>query len=837
MLRLHTLGELSVCRAGESAPIKTVQKRSLMLLAILASSRNARISRERIINILWPESNPESSRASLRQAVFATRRELGTDDVILGSTELLLNAAVITSDLKEFCFAVGEGDFHRAVELYVGPFLDGIQARSSQGFEGWAETQRKLYADEYRHALERLAGSADSEGESIKAVGLWRKLVTEDPLSSRYAVGLMESLIAAGDSAAALAHFRLYESLIKEELSALPDPAVALIARRVQDGEGSVLRSVFLRTGHSDFVIPPTGREAPPAETAKPVRSGVMITAAIAVVLALGTLAFAARSHVRPDGTRRLVIAPFENNTGNRQLDAIGAMISGRIAEELARTGQISVIDPATAFFAARDAKELAGSVSGHPASVRAISRATDADLVTTGEYFRKGDSLQFHARVSDARSNRVIASIQPVTVLAAATAEAVETVRQRVLGILAREVDPRLSEVIEEQAFPPTFDAYRAYTSGLDLFSRHDYPSAAVQFRRAYQIDTSFTAALIWAVHAYGNGSDLARSLLDTLYVRRGGLSPLDRYGVDALRAHYAGKIDSSITAARTAGGIAPRSQWNWNAALWALSANRPREAITLLEHLDPMRGWLKGSPDYWAQLSAAQHAVGDHDEERETNESGLRVFPADKRLLRSKVRSLAAQGRIQELNSGVSEMLATSEEFHVPGRLAIFVFELRAHGYAADANALLTRSLPYYAARWAGTRDGRLEFAELLFQGQRWREARSQFRLAAHDTPESLWIFGSLGICAAILGESTEAVAIADSLGRITGEARPTAVFLRASVLARLRRRAEAVAMLRQSYALGYPKMSRFIGHSDRHFFPDLWGYPPFEEFYKSD
>jgi hypothetical protein len=124
------------------------------------------------------------------------------------------------------------------------------------------------------------------------------------------------------------------------------------------------------------------------------------------------------------------------------------------------------------------------------------------------------------------------------------------------------------------------------------------------------------------------------------------------------------------------------------------------------------------------------------------------------------------------------------------------------------------------------------------MLFANQQWTDARSQLQSAAHDysNPQEYGILGELGVCAAVLGDTATAVSIADSLGRITGLLRPNAIYWKAIVLARLRRRAEAVALLNQAYAMGWPKASPF-GHSLRQRFPDLFGYRPFEEFYKSD
>ena len=58
----------------------------------------------------------------------------------------------------------------------------------------------------------------------------WRKLTTLDPLSSRFALGLMRSLVGLGDRAEALMHARMYERLVHMELGTPPDSVVTAYA-------------------------------------------------------------------------------------------------------------------------------------------------------------------------------------------------------------------------------------------------------------------------------------------------------------------------------------------------------------------------------------------------------------------------------------------------------------------------------------------------------------------------------------------------------------------------------------------------------------------------------
>jgi DNA-binding SARP family transcriptional activator len=222
-LYLQTFGGLAILRDGAPAEGAGAQRRRLALLALLAAAGDRGMSREKLLLILWPESDLERARKNLAQAVYALRRDLGAEELVQGTNDLRLNAELLSSDLSEFQRALSEGRKEDAVALYKGPFLDGIFFDEAPEFERWAETERGHYAREFAEALESLAIDAADRGEPRVAVGYWRRLANTDPLNAKAALGLMKGLTAAGDRAQALQHYRVYEMLLRQELDLAPD--------------------------------------------------------------------------------------------------------------------------------------------------------------------------------------------------------------------------------------------------------------------------------------------------------------------------------------------------------------------------------------------------------------------------------------------------------------------------------------------------------------------------------------------------------------------------------------------------------------------------------------
>jgi TolB-like protein/DNA-binding SARP family transcriptional activator/Tfp pilus assembly protein PilF len=234
MFQLRTLGGLALQQDGTLLDQVNAQRKALALLAVLAAAGASGVGREKVMLLLWPESDAGRARGALKQMLHILRRHLGSPDAILGTTELHLNPQYVESDVARFRAALAAGDLEAAASLYDGAFLDGVHVDGAPEFHEWAEQQRTELERSFREALERLARAADACGDAERGIAWWARLQAADPMNGRVAVCLMEALEASGDRAAALRHARIHETLLREEWGLEPDPAVAALAARLR---------------------------------------------------------------------------------------------------------------------------------------------------------------------------------------------------------------------------------------------------------------------------------------------------------------------------------------------------------------------------------------------------------------------------------------------------------------------------------------------------------------------------------------------------------------------------------------------------------------------------
>jgi serine/threonine-protein kinase len=236
-MRLTMLGGLVLQQDGRLHTGPAAQRRRLALLAVIAAAGGRGVSRDRLIGLFWPDSDPEAGRHSLYQSLHVLRRSLGSEDLFLGSSVLQLNPERISSDIAEFDEAIERGAHERAVRVYRGPFLDGFRLDQAPLFEQWQDAERARRSREYGAALEALAAMASARGDTPAAIRSWRRLATEDPVSTRAALGLIEALVAGGDRASALQFATVHASLVRQQLDADPDPAVEVWIARLRSGD------------------------------------------------------------------------------------------------------------------------------------------------------------------------------------------------------------------------------------------------------------------------------------------------------------------------------------------------------------------------------------------------------------------------------------------------------------------------------------------------------------------------------------------------------------------------------------------------------------------------
>ena len=834
MLRLRTFGAAGLQRADGSSI--ALQRRPLALLAFVAASADG-ASREKTLGVLWPDVDEERARHSLAQTLYSLRRSCGAE-VVRGTNVLQLDAALITTDLAEFEQALAAHDPERAAELYAGPFLDDFHLPNAGEFERWVEAERAELALRAARALEACAARAAQRGEARLAVEWWQRLAALDPLDSRVALAFIEALAAAGDVTGAVRHAQLHQTLLRSELDLPPDAAVAAFAERLRSGEAAIVRpaemtaaemapekmvpaelappesyrSTTSEQGADDAAPDRTASRAPARRRRRLSLRWVAAALVLAVVVAIAGRSLLPRAGVQTD-QRRVVVATFENNTGDSTLAPLGDMAADWVATELARTGLVDVVDSRAVI----GSPNPSGRSAKLPrdAQMHELAQRVGAEILVWGSYYRLGDTLEFHAEVTDAKDGSLLREVPPIAVLASEPMAGVRRLGSRVMGALATIENPRLAEWAARGGTPPSYEAYREFVDGLEADVRLDFAAALPHYLRARALDSTFLQPLLYAADAEANLGQPARaeSTLERVALQRNRLVPADQYQLDYQIAQLRGNLGKAYEAARAMARVSPTSESFVVAGQGAMAVDRPREALQWFERVNLNEGWVKGWAAYWSWLVGAAHLAGDDEAALRFAREGRRAFPDQLQTYEWLAWELAATGRTAALDAVLDSAATAPGTSGTSYGMVLYMSAagLATHGHANDAHRLWLRTVRYFASHAAGLDSSERDYqARALLQAGRAAEAEHIAQALVRAYPDQPDFLGTLGSIAAVAGDTAVVRTISGRLVEAAhaaagGSAAGTVALARARIEALRGNHAVAIALIRQALSSG--------------------------------
>lgn len=842
MIEVCTLGTAEL-RGSDGCALHSLlaQPKRFALLVYLAvchsySSRR----RDSVVALLWPELDAGHARGALRQALRFIRREVG-DGVLNGhrEAELRLEDGMLWCDAIAFGLACQEGRLADALRLYRGDFLNGFfVSDASPAFDEWVETERTHLKRLAVEAARSLAQQCEQQGETALALQWARRALSVCPDDEETVRRLIALLDRLGDRVAAVHVYEEFARRVAQDYGVLPAAETQALLKVVRS------RTTVESTAPPEPWAASTesGSSARvPVRAAFPRAAWTVAAVAGAVTLALGgyLLAFRAQHHLGFD-PQRMVVEPFDNETGDSSLAPLGRMAVDWITEGLMETGLVQVV-PATTVSLAAEGRP--GSAKGQElARSQVLARETGAGVVVSGAYYRTGDSVRFQAQIIDAATGRLLQAVQPASAGVRDPVLGVEVVRQRVAGSLAPLLDAKLSSWAAVQSHPPSFEAYQEFIVGREMMSRNrDARGALPHLYRAAASDSTYVVPLLWAIAAHLRLGERAQaeSLASVLERSRASLAPLDRYVLDRHEAELAGDLARALRASRQLVALAPRSQFVYWVALDASRLNRPREAVEALKQLDPTFPWVRNWQEYWARLAYNLHMLGDYRQELSVARRARHERPELLRYLWLEVQALAALGRIDEVRKRLDESLTLPfgqaqdpGGAWVPGEvMRNAALELRAHGHREAAQEALDRANAWYAARPREEKtsvDERYSLLQRVYEAERWDQAVALAASLLSADSGNLACRGYWAQATAHRGDREGAARASAWFAHLRDPSlHGDQSYFRSQIAAVLGQREEAVRLLGEAYASGF--VHDYYDHLQQDF-EGLQDYPPY-------
>jgi DNA-binding SARP family transcriptional activator len=493
---LRALGGLDLKAGGaEVRPLQNQPKR-LGILVFLASTQSSR-RRDTLLGLFWPELDQERARGALRQALYMLRRELGEDALPgRGEDEVGVDHNRLHLDTAAFERAATNGDSRAAMELYRGDFLDGFfVSGAAVEFENWVSAERarlRALAAQTAWALaesEAACGGAEASVWIRRAVGL----SPDDESALRRAVSLLDHL---GDRAGALQLYHEFRDRLAREYGASPAAQTEALGAALRKPNGALPAAV------------PAAASPPPPPAAEPAAvvpgpepaAGRTVrrhswpfvlagAAALAVVTMAVGLARPRAPASPPLDLDRVVVVPFRVSAADSGLGYLREGMLDLLEAKMASEVGPRLVDPRQVLSLWR--KAGGNGVADIPTEASlSLAKRVGGGRLLVGSVVGGPEGVGLQAtliRVADGTAERPVMVRGPRDSVVALVDRFAAALALSALG----EEEQRLDDLTSR-----SLPALQAYLAGKRSYRAGAYDSAAAQFERALDLDSTFALA-----------------------------------------------------------------------------------------------------------------------------------------------------------------------------------------------------------------------------------------------------------------------------------------------------------------------------------------------------
>ncbi|WP_019588206.1 ATP-binding protein [Deinococcus apachensis] len=257
MLQIHLLGSFRLTHDGRALAFRA-PPRTLPLLAALALSGDAPVSREALAVTLWPDATTSEGRANLRRHLHYLRGALPPGEWFSADpTFVRWHAGESWLDVHAFeALSRDPNRLEEAAALYRGDLLEGLD-------EEWVFYERERLRAGHLVNLSALVTRYRAALDYPRAIFYAERLLAADPLREDMVRQLATLHAGRGNRAVALSVLEQFRAVLNAELGIPPMPETAALHDRLRRGE---LLDLFVPSTPPErgdpWQLPLVGREA-----------------------------------------------------------------------------------------------------------------------------------------------------------------------------------------------------------------------------------------------------------------------------------------------------------------------------------------------------------------------------------------------------------------------------------------------------------------------------------------------------------------------------------------------------------------------------------------------
>jgi DNA-binding SARP family transcriptional activator len=189
------------------------------------------MTREELAFFFRPDADEATGRHYVRKMLNAVRKLDWVEGLEVEPERLRWQA---DTDVARFRALVSEGRWERALGVYRGKFLSGLNARGLPSYEAWLELEREDLALLWQQAALGHAAELEDGARHQQAAALSRQLLQEDPLAEEALQRYMRSAYLCGQRKEALQAYGNFKSELELSLGIKPVEETCRLAELIR---------------------------------------------------------------------------------------------------------------------------------------------------------------------------------------------------------------------------------------------------------------------------------------------------------------------------------------------------------------------------------------------------------------------------------------------------------------------------------------------------------------------------------------------------------------------------------------------------------------------------
>ncbi len=256
-LRIYCLGAFAVFAGDQQIALKRTSKDG-QILKYLATTGRKPVKRDVLLEVLWPDTDPQVANNRLKVTIHHLRQLLDPvlpdgacgECVVFEHGSYMLNPEMrIWTDVQEFEDNWQTGSkferagrmeeaiaaYSKAESLYRGDFLQ------EDMLEEWTLVKREALKDTHLEILDKLSQYYFRASQIDAAIAGWKKIIVQDPWREDAYRSLMICFAALGQRARALKWYETCVQTLRLQLGIDPEPETVELSERIRAGEATLL--------------------------------------------------------------------------------------------------------------------------------------------------------------------------------------------------------------------------------------------------------------------------------------------------------------------------------------------------------------------------------------------------------------------------------------------------------------------------------------------------------------------------------------------------------------------------------------------------------------------